>query len=101
MPAATGTVERASNLVILSRFANRASFIALRRLWNPQDHEEETRIKRVLLKAAQMSEDLRADLCRTRTAAWDTQATYKELFALYGLDTHEPQPTAYAHRPNK
>lgn len=98
MPAATGSVERASNLVIMSRFANRTSFIALRRLWNPDDFAEEDRIKRILLKSARMSEDLRADMCRTRTAAWSTQKTFKELFAKYGLDTDLPEPAAYVYR---
>ena len=99
MPAATGKVERASNLVILSRFANAASFLSLRRLWNEGDELEEARIKRVLLKAARMNEDLRADLCRTRIAAWKTQTKFKQLFALYGLQTDHPEPTHYVYRP--
>lgn len=99
MPAATGKVERASNLVILSRFANAASFLSLRRLWNEGDELEEARIKRVLLKAARMNEDLRADLCRTRIAAWKTQTKFKHLFALYGLHTDHPEPGPYVYRP--
>lgn len=97
MPAATGIVERASNLVIMSRFADKASFKSLRTLWDSGDILEESRIKRILLNASRMNNDLRADMCRTRIAAWKTQAKFKDLFAQYGLDTDLEMPSDYAY----
>lgn len=98
MPAVTGVVERASFLVIMSRFKNKEMFKALRRLWTEGDFEEEKRVKKILLKATIMSEDLRAEMCRTRMSAWDTQNQYRELFAAYGLSTNLDMPNIYMRR---
>ena len=95
VPAPTGVVERASFLVMLSRFKNKAMFKALRRLWKEGDGAEEARIKKILLRATIMDEDLRAEMCRTRMSAWLTQEKYKELFAMYGIQKDVAKPSIY------
>lgn len=95
MPAPTGVVQRASFLVMMSRFKSKEKFRSLRRLWKVGDSVEEARVKRVLLKATAMDEDLRAEMCRTRRLAWKTQNDYKGLFALYGLDKNVEEPAPY------
>ena len=96
MPAPTGVVERASFLVMLSRFKSRDMFRSLRRLWKEGDVEEEARIKGILQKATVMDEDLRAELCRTRMSAWKTQRHFNQLFATYGLEMDTEQPYEYS-----
>ena len=95
VPAPTGVVERASFLVMLSRFKGKAMFKALRRLWKEGDSAEEARIKRILLRATIMDEDLRAEMCRTRMSAWLTQEKYKDLFAVYGIQKNMAIPGIY------
>ena len=96
MPAPTGVVERASFLVMLSRFKSRDMFRSLRRLWKEGDVEEEARIKGIIQKATIMDEDLRAELCRTRMSAWKTQRHFNQLFATYGLEMDTEQPYEYS-----
>ena len=95
VPAPTGVVERASFLVMLSRFKNKAMFKALRRLWREGDSEEQARLKRILLKATVMDEDLRAEMCRTRILAFKTQEKYQDLFAMYGIHKSMAMPDIY------
>ena len=95
VPAPTGVVERASFLAMLSRFKGKAMFKALRRLWKEGDSAEEARIKRILLRATIMDEDLRAEMCRTRMSAWLTQEKYKDLFAMYGIQKNMAMPGIY------
>ena len=95
MPAPTGVVQRASFLVMMSRFKSKENFRTLRRLWKEGDCEEEARVKRVLLKATAMDEDLRAEMCRTRMLAWKTQNDFKGLFAMFGLDKNMERPAPY------
>lgn len=96
MPAPTGIVERASFLVMMSRFKNREMFRSLRRLWKEGDVEDEARVKRILQKATTMDEDLRAELCRTRVSAWKTQRHFRQLFAEYGLEMDIDEPAIYS-----
>ena len=95
VPAPTGKVQRASFLVMMPRFKSKERFRTLRRLWKEGDREEEARVKRVLLKATEMDEDLRAEMCRTRMLAWKTQDEFKGLFAMYGLDKAMEEPAPY------
>ena len=96
MPAPTGIVERASFLVMMSRFKSREMFRSLRKLWKDGHVEDEARVKRILHKATAMDEDLRAELCRTRVSAWKTQGHFRQLFAKYGLEMDIPEPAEYS-----
>ena len=70
-------------------------FRSLRRLWKEGDNVEEARVKRILLKATIMDDDLQADMCRTRIEAWKTQVRFKQLFATYGLEIDKTKPDEY------